>query len=463
MHHRAGLQPLDQPVDPPDAVAVLVGGEGVGPGRGPLHQVGHADAVVDEGVAGVPVPADEAGGEGGRPVAVARPGEADADVGGQHARVQPADQQPHARPDGVGQRALPAQRARAAGGPGRSPGSTSRSIDREPGPDQHVPQHRLGPAREPAPGEVVVGEGLVLGVTAEDGEVDRGSDGQRPVEVGEGQRDLGAGQVDIGLRRPGPAEAAPPERAGPSSRACTRGWSAGARSSMARAASRPMAPARGAAGATPARSRGRRPGRPGPGPPAPRPLRPASRALRRPVRRPRLVDRHGRIAHSRPRLGTPRVLSDTSMYPERGCPVPGTAVCSQRHVGVPRTGQRAPKPPPPPPPPPPPEKPPLNAAAGRAGRGGRGSEGRGGRRGQAGAEVTEGVERAEAGADAGPVADVPRRERRVVGHLGDADLQGVDQLVGHVRGRRRPPGSARRGPCARTGRPGAGRSPSGSA
>ena len=57
MHHRAGLEPPDQPLDPLDAGAVLVGGQVVGPGRGPLHQVGHADPVGDEGVAGVAVAA----------------------------------------------------------------------------------------------------------------------------------------------------------------------------------------------------------------------------------------------------------------------------------------------------------------------------------------------------------------------------------------------------------------------
>ena len=50
----------------------------------------------------------EAGRERGGPEAVAGRDEADAGVGGVHARVQPADQQAHPGADGVGQRRCPA-------------------------------------------------------------------------------------------------------------------------------------------------------------------------------------------------------------------------------------------------------------------------------------------------------------------------------------------------------------------
>ena len=94
-HTAAGLQPRAQPVEALDAGAVLVAREGVGPRRRPLHEVGHADAVVAEGVAGVAVAGDEPGREGGGPEAVAGGDVADPGVGGVHARVQPAHEQAH--------------------------------------------------------------------------------------------------------------------------------------------------------------------------------------------------------------------------------------------------------------------------------------------------------------------------------------------------------------------------------
>ena len=78
----------------------------VGAGRRALHEVGHADAVDAQRVARdrasrVTMPGVERGG----PEAVAGPGEAVAGVGRVHARVQADDQQAHAGPDRVGERA----------------------------------------------------------------------------------------------------------------------------------------------------------------------------------------------------------------------------------------------------------------------------------------------------------------------------------------------------------------------
>ena len=71
-----------------------------------LHQVGHADAVDAGARAGDRGRAcHDARGERGGPEPVARAGEADAGVGRVHARVEAAQQQPHAGADGVGQRA----------------------------------------------------------------------------------------------------------------------------------------------------------------------------------------------------------------------------------------------------------------------------------------------------------------------------------------------------------------------
>ncbi len=130
-HTACGPQPLAQPVDASDAVAVLVAAERGGPRRGPLHEVGHADAVRPQGVAGIAVAADEPGGECSGPEAVARRDEADAGVGRVHARVEAAHQQPHAlgrrcrRAPGRGWPA-PAVRLRRRAPPPRPPRGASR-------------------------------------------------------------------------------------------------------------------------------------------------------------------------------------------------------------------------------------------------------------------------------------------------------------------------------------------------
>ena len=89
-------------LDPCEAGPVLVGGEFVGSGCGPLHEVGHAHAVVGKGMSRFAVDGGDTGVERGRPETVAGASEPHERLSGVHARVQPADQQAHPRADDVG-------------------------------------------------------------------------------------------------------------------------------------------------------------------------------------------------------------------------------------------------------------------------------------------------------------------------------------------------------------------------
>ena len=132
-----------------EAGAVLVAGELGGSGRGSLHEVGHPDAVVAEGVASVAVARGEPGLEGGRPEAVAGRDVADAGVGGVHARVEAAHQQLASRRRrsraGCG-----ARRARIVKVGSPVAASVVSSSTAKPAPCEHVAQPLLGPRREPA-------------------------------------------------------------------------------------------------------------------------------------------------------------------------------------------------------------------------------------------------------------------------------------------------------------------------
>ncbi len=85
-------------------------------------------------------------------------------------------------------------------------------LDGEARADDDVAQSILRPQREPAAGEVVVVERPQLHVTLEHDEFDEPVDRGAPVEVGQREWDVHAGEVHVGLRREGCAEAAAPER-----------------------------------------------------------------------------------------------------------------------------------------------------------------------------------------------------------------------------------------------------------
>ena len=79
--HRARLQPRHHALDPCQPGPVLVARELVGAGGRPLHQVGHADAVVDERASRVAGNGDELRGHRRGPEAVAGPCETETGVG----------------------------------------------------------------------------------------------------------------------------------------------------------------------------------------------------------------------------------------------------------------------------------------------------------------------------------------------------------------------------------------------
>ena len=101
---RAGRSQLDHPGHPGRSRLVFGCGELAGPRGGPFDQVGHPDVVGRQRSQGPPGGgrADQAGRGGGGPEPVGRPGVAEARVGGHQARVEPAHQHRHARPDEVG-------------------------------------------------------------------------------------------------------------------------------------------------------------------------------------------------------------------------------------------------------------------------------------------------------------------------------------------------------------------------
>ena len=87
---------------PCEAGPVLVGGQFVSSGGGPLHEVGHAHAVVGKGMSRFAVDGGDTGVERGRPETVAGASEPHERLSGVHAGVQPTDEQAHSRADDVG-------------------------------------------------------------------------------------------------------------------------------------------------------------------------------------------------------------------------------------------------------------------------------------------------------------------------------------------------------------------------
>ena len=174
-----------------------------------LHEVGHADAVVEEKVAGVAVAGDHAGGERGRPEAVPRPGEPHAGVGRVQAGVEPADQEPHTGADDVGQGAAAAHEhvePLVAG-----PVVGAQVDDVEAGPGEDVLQLVGVPSREEPSRELVAGE-WPFALTPHHREVGGRVDREGVVQLHQRPRQPVARHVQIARPRPRAAERAPPER-----------------------------------------------------------------------------------------------------------------------------------------------------------------------------------------------------------------------------------------------------------
>ena len=130
---RLRTEPRAQPGQPLDAEAVLRRREVRGPGGGPLHDVGHADVVVDEQAARVAIELGEPGVAQRRPEAVAGRDVADAGVGGVERRVEAAAQQAHARrPRGRAGSARAWSWPRCAGCDPRRPARSTRRRSRRP-------------------------------------------------------------------------------------------------------------------------------------------------------------------------------------------------------------------------------------------------------------------------------------------------------------------------------------------
>ena len=173
-------------LDPCEAGPVFVGGEFVGSGCGPFHEVGHAHAVVGEGMTRFAVDGGDAGGERGRPEAVAGASEPDERLSGVHAWVQPTDEQAHPRADDVGQ------------GEGPASGDVD-DIDLVICPDRerfdveartldHRAEEVGSPAGETATAYRVSFERGEILITAEELEFDRPADLDDSVQFGEGHR-----------------------------------------------------------------------------------------------------------------------------------------------------------------------------------------------------------------------------------------------------------------------------------
>ena len=198
------------------------------------------DAVVDAARARVAVAGDEPGRERGRPEAVARGDEPDAGVGGVLARVEPAHEQAHPGPDDVGQRC---GRAVARTNPGRRTGRCrpSRSSSANPAPWTTSRSRSLGPRREPATGEVVVGEDVAALVAPRNSVSSTGAPTasercRSPSASGQVDR----AQVDVGVARPPRDQRAAAGRGGPAgrpARASAAGATSRVRRTMARAPS----------------------------------------------------------------------------------------------------------------------------------------------------------------------------------------------------------------------------------
>ena len=174
---------------------------------------------------GVAVARHEPGRERRRPEAVAGPGEADAGVGRVDRRVEPAHQQAHPRPDGVGQRA-------GAGGarlePERFVGVDRARVDGEARADQDVGRARPAlHAENQRPGKSSSGSSPLVSPACSD-EVHRRVDRERVVQVGERR-----GQPlvrDVEVAGPGPARAERRRRNGSASRSACTGQASGAAS-----------------------------------------------------------------------------------------------------------------------------------------------------------------------------------------------------------------------------------------
>ena len=137
--------------------------------------------------------------------------EPDPGVGGVHARVQPAHQEPHPGADEVGQGRRPAGPDREGGVASPAASLTSSSSD-EAGAVQDVAQARLGPHREPPTGEVVVREDRRPRRRRRTPSARPVRRAQRAVEVGEGHRDRSRAEVHVGVAGPAGGERRPPER-----------------------------------------------------------------------------------------------------------------------------------------------------------------------------------------------------------------------------------------------------------
>ena len=206
---RTRLQPFHDARDARRAGAVLGRGDLLGRDRRALDEVGHADGVTQECVPWVTVARHDAGGERGRPEPVVRGDEADTGVGGAHARVEPAHEQPHRGAHEVGQRAGATREhvqppvVAVALGHGLD--------DREARALEYRGDLVGHPPREEAPGEGVVGE-RAFAVTLDEGEVHRRVDGERLVELHERPRQPAPRDVQVARTRPPGAERAAPER-----------------------------------------------------------------------------------------------------------------------------------------------------------------------------------------------------------------------------------------------------------
>ncbi len=169
------------------------------------------------------------------PEPVAGGHEPDAGVGGVDRRVETADEDAHAGSDRVGQRPRP-------DGVDESRSVAGEHHVLEPGADEDVGEVLVGPAPEVPPGQVVVGDDMVV-LTGEEGRDDRAPTGRAAVQVGEGQRQLrrGGGGGSCCGPRPRPPNLdgteGGPGRRGPVVGRPVRAWS-----SIPSDASRPTAP-----------------------------------------------------------------------------------------------------------------------------------------------------------------------------------------------------------------------------
>jgi 6-phosphogluconolactonase len=199
-------EPTHEVIDALEALGVLGVRQLGGLRCGSLHEIGHADAVREQGVAGVAIPGHDPCRERCRPEAVARSREPHTGVGCEQARVQTAQEQAHVGPDEVGQRP----------GATRSEGDPLTAVvlarpDVEPSAAVDLRQRLRRPLREEAPGELVaVDRPLRLAISV--GELRECPRAERAVQVHERPRESLAGDVEVARPRPRPAEGPPPER-----------------------------------------------------------------------------------------------------------------------------------------------------------------------------------------------------------------------------------------------------------